>query len=340
MEDGISAIVRPSVSGFCALMSALGRPSGSDGRQANGEGGPGSKSTDFSTDANTVRAKMTSPRAVAVGVLATALTLLSVAGTAVAATTGPLPSHDSLLEPGEMLALGQSVTSSNGRFRLTLRRDGELALYQDTTMLWRSGTAGEGADRLVMQRNGDLAMYRPLAYGSEPVWRSGSDGFAGAVLSVRDEGGVVIRLGGNPTIWSAALPPPDVGLAGTKHVVYVRGDQMVWLVSADGSLFDSYPVSGRATWPVPGRYEVLSKSLRSQSLSGHVWMEHMVRFVKPAGRAATGFHSIPVTWNGTPIQTVDELGQFRSSGCVRQRNDKAEQLYDWAPIGTPVIVVA
>ena len=66
----------------------------------------------------------------------------------------------------------------------------------------------------------------------------------------------------------------------------------------------------------------------------------MVRFVKPAGRAATGFHSIPVTWNGTPIQTVDELGQFRSSGCVRQRNDKAKQLYDWAPIGTPVIVVA
>ena len=283
---------------------------------------------------------MTSRRAVAVGVLATVLTLLSVAGTAVAATTGPLPSHDSLLEPGEMLSLGQSVTSSNGRFRLTLRGDGELALYQDTTMLWRSGTAGEGADRLVMQRNGDLAMYRPLAYGSEPVWRSGSDGFAGAVLSVRDEGGVVIRLGGNPIIWSAALPPPEVGLAGTKHFVYGRGDQMVWLVDSDGTLFDSYPVSGRATWPVPGRYQVFSKSPRSRSLSGHVSMEHMVRFVQPAGRAATGFHAIPVTWDGRPIQSEEELGQFRSAGCVRQRADKAEQLYAWAPIGTPVVVLA
>ena len=189
-------------------------------------------------------------------------------------------------------------------------------------------------------RNGVLEMFRSLQWGTETVWKSRTVGTDGAVLSVRDEGGVVIRREGSPIFWSAALPAPDVGLAGIKHVVYARGDQMVWLVSADGTLFDSYPVSGRATWPVPGRYKVLSKSLRSQALAGHVWMEHMVRFVQPKGRAATGFHSIPVTWSGRPIQTEEQLGTFRSLGCVRQRGDKAEQLYDWAPLGTPVIVVA
>lgn len=133
---------------------------------------------------------------------------------------------------------------------------------------------------------------------------------------------------------------PDVGLAGMKHIVYERGDQHVWLVQADGTLFDSYPVSGKADKPPPGRYEVFSKSLKTWALSGGVTMEHMVRFYQAPGRAAIGFHSIPVRPDGTPIQTVEELGQFRSIGCVRQRDDKAEQLYEWAPIGTPVVVLA
>ncbi len=133
---------------------------------------------------------------------------------------------------------------------------------------------------------------------------------------------------------------PDVGLAGVKHIVYERGDQQVWLVQADGTLFDSYPVSSRADWPPPGRYEVFSKSPQAWAFYGGITMEHMVRFLQPPGRAATGFHSIPRYPNGTPLQTVEELGQFPSAGYVRQRNNKAEQLYEWAPIGTPVVVLA
>ena len=129
-------------------------------------------------------------------------------------------------------------------------------------------------------------------------------------------------------------------LDGVKHIVYARGDQHVWLVQADGTLFDSYPVSGRADHPSPGRYSVYSKSLHTRALYGGITMDHMVRFLKPPGRAATGFHSIPVYPDGTPMQTEEELGQFRSGGCVRQRNDKAEQLYEWALVGTPVIVLA
>ena len=137
-----------------------------------------------------------------------------------------------------------------------------------------------------------------------------------------------------------AVAFPDVGLAGVKHIVYERGDQHVWLVQADGTLFDSYPVSGRADRPPPGRYEVFSKSPQAWAFYGGITMEHMVRFLQPPGRAATGFHSIPRYPNGTPMQTEGELGQFRSAGCVRQRDDKAEQLYEWAPIGTPVVVLA
>ena len=157
---------------------------------------------------------------------------------------------------------------------------------------------------------------------------------------MQDAGGAVVRGPDTPILWSAALPAPDVGLAGVRHIVYGRGDQMVWLVAADGTLFDSYPVSGRATYPRPGSYKVFSKSRYTQSRTGTVLMEYMVRFLKRLPARSVGFHTIPVTRSGRPVQTVDELGQFRSAGCVRQRTDKAEQLYQWTPVGTPVVVLA
>lgn len=279
-------------------------------------------------------------RTFAIGVAATVLVLLCPAEPTAAAAAVPPSSADHLLEAGETLEPGQFVASPSGRFRLMFRYDGNLVLYEEGTALWSSGTAGTGTDRLMMGDDGALVMHKQLAFGPQPVWISNRGWFPGAVLSVRDGGGVVIRREDSPIIWSAALPAPDVGLDGVKHVVYGRGDQMVWLVDSAGAVFDSYPVSGRATWPRPGRYEVFSKSLRTWSVSGHVSMVHMVRFVRPSGGAATGFHSIPVTWDGSPIQSDEELGQFRSAGCVRQRNDKAELLYDWAPLGTPVVVLA
>jgi lipoprotein-anchoring transpeptidase ErfK/SrfK len=62
----------------------------------------------------------------------------------------------------------------------------------------------------------------------------------------------------------------------------------------------------------------------------------MVRFAR-GQRLAIGFHAIP-TANGRPIQGVDELGQYRSHGCVRQAPGDAARLYDWAPLGTTVVV--
>lgn len=298
-----------------------------------------SKSTGIGTFPVTVQVLMISRR-LAVIVVGAVLALTGLVGPSSASSSLTVLADDHLLSPGEVLELGQSVTSSSGRVTLSLRHGGDLVLYQDNRAMWATGTAGTGAHRLIMRHDGVLALYRHAAYGSAPVWQSPGRAVPGATLSVQDEGGMVMRTEGSPIIWSAALSAPDVGLEGVRHVIYGRGDQMVWLVESDGSLFDSYPVSGRATWPVPGRYKVLSKSLRSSSVSGHVSMEHMVRFVQPPGLAATGFHSIPVTWAGTPIQTEAELGQFRSAGCVRQANDKAEQMYAWAPLGTPVIVLA
>ena len=68
-------------------------------------------------------------------------------------------------------------------------------------------------------------------------------------------------------------------------------------------------------------------------------MRDMVRFVRPGtwgNQWAYGFHSIPRYPNGNPMQTEDQLGTFRSGGCVRQADHKAAAMYDWASIGTTV----
>jgi hypothetical protein len=152
-----------------------------------------------------------------------------------------------------------------------------------------------------------------------------------------------VRPQGDGT-WAVSVPPaadprfpavPD-GTGSGRRIVYSNSSQRVWLVEADGSIFDSYLVSGRRGVPAPGTYAVYSES--AVAYSGNLRLFHMVRFAH--GRSlAIGFHSIPVRPDGSPIQGLDELGQYRSHGCVRQDPAQAEELYKWADIGTTVVVL-
>ena len=138
-------------------------------------------------------------------------------------------------------------------------------------------------------------------------------------------------------IWTGP-PVPDNSGSG-RRIVYSNSGQRVWLIEANGTVFNSHLVSGRAFTPSPGTYQVFSKS--RLAFAGHdgITMNNMVRFAH--GRTlAIGFHSIPKYGNGAPMQTVAQLGTYRSSGCVRQRADQAAVLYEWSTIGTVVIVLA
>src|SRR3954469_11149742 len=128
---------------------------------------------------------------------------------------------------------------------------------------------------------------------------------------------------------------PDASGAG-RRIVYSNGQQRIWLVEEDGTVTDTHLVSGRRNFPKPGNYAVFSRSPVTRS--GSVSMQYMVRWYQ-SPRLAVGFHSIPVTRRGRPIQSESQLGTFRSHGCVRQRLDDARFVWDWAPIGTPVVVV-
>lgn len=135
---------------------------------------------------------------------------------------------------------------------------------------------------------------------------------------------------------------PDAGVAAPagsgdgKRIVYSVQGQRVWLIEADNRVARTYRVSGRAGTPRAGTYSVYSKSPTASS--GAVTMRYMVRFAH-GQRLAIGFHSIPRTASGQPIQSTSELGSYRSHGCVRQADADAATLWNFAPIGTKVVVV-
>ena len=171
-------------------------------------------------------------------------------------------------------------------------------------------------------------------------WRSLLDGGtprAEIVLHFAQSDEHVRRTGTTPPL--PAHPPVPDGSGQGRRIVYDNSDQRVWLVEADGSVHDSYLVSGSRDTPDPGTYSVWSKSEKAWAGHHGITMDHMVRFAH-GRRLAIGFHSIPVRANGEPLQTIDQLGTHQSAGCVRQSPLKAEVLYRWADIGTTVVVLA
>jgi lipoprotein-anchoring transpeptidase ErfK/SrfK len=137
------------------------------------------------------------------------------------------------------------------------------------------------------------------------------------------------------------LPVPS----GTgRRIVFSRSDQRVWLVRARPSGSDqvqrTYLVSGSVTDNLqPGTYSVYSKSRWAVGIEDTGVMQYFVRFTQGPTGAAIGFHSIP-THNDVPLQTRAQLGRPQSHGCIRQDLPDAIALWNFAPVGTKVVVVA
>ena len=132
--------------------------------------------------------------------------------------------------------------------------------------------------------------------------------------------------------------PPESGTG--RRLVYSRAGQRVWAVDADGQILRSWLVSGsKYNNETPGTHQVYSRSEMSTAWNGKAYLPHMVRWLK-TDIGAIGFHEIPIhVSDGTVYMTEAELGQRLSGGCQRQAKADADFVWDWAQIGTVVVVV-
>lgn len=92
--------------------------------------------------------------------------------------------------------------------------------------------------------------------------------------------------------------------------------------------------SGKASTPTPvGTFAVMSKYPRAWSRLAGLWMPWWMQFTKQGA----GLHELP-EWPSGAKEGAAHLGRPVSHGCVRLGVGPAKILYDWAPVGTPVIV--
>jgi hypothetical protein len=102
------------------------------------------------------------------------------------------------LDPGEMLTLGQSITSPNGQYSFGLLSNGDICLYptnNSNNPIWDAGLAGKGIESLMMQTDGNLVGYDSA---NHPVWATNTYNNGGAWCQILDSGEVAIAK----NIWS------------------------------------------------------------------------------------------------------------------------------------------
>ena len=115
---------------------------------------------------------------------------------------------DTLTE-GQKLVKGESLTSNNGAYTVTLQDDGNLVLAARGHVLWATGTNGQNVVRAEVQRDGNFVLYT----ADKPVWATETKGKKNVRLVIQDDRNLVLYAADGPA-WSTktetdAPPPPE-----------------------------------------------------------------------------------------------------------------------------------
>jgi lipoprotein-anchoring transpeptidase ErfK/SrfK len=126
-----------------------------------------------------------------------------------------------------------------------------------------------------------------------------------------------------------------------RRIVYDISAQRVWLVNSKDDVERTYLVSGskHTNLVKPGEYDVYSMSPDAVSYDGKETMHYMVRFTT-GKHSPIGFHDIPALDDGTLVESRSQLGTPQSAGCIRQWITDAKALWEFARVGTRVVVTA
>ena len=136
------------------------------------------------------------------------------------------------------------------------------------------------------------------------------------------------------------MPPLPASSGSGKRLVYDRAGQRVWAVDGNDRVVRSWLVSGsKYSNELPGVHEVYSRSEYSTAWNGKAILPRMVRWLQTK-IGHIGFHGIPRhVEDNSRYQTDAELGTRLSGGCQRQADLDAAFVWDFAQIGTKVVVL-
>ncbi|MEP7200694.1 MAG: L,D-transpeptidase [Chloroflexota bacterium] len=123
-----------------------------------------------------------------------------------------------------------------------------------------------------------------------------------------------------------------------KRIEVILSQQKLIAWADDRKAFEFLVTTGQAAQPtIPGEYEILDKDADAYSegwlLKLPFWMG-----IYQFGDYENGFHALPTDDDGHEYWR-DALGQYPvSHGCVVLAPEDAEALFEWAEVGTPVVI--
>ena len=136
------------------------------------------------------------------------------------------------------------------------------------------------------------------------------------------------------TVWSGELPEIEEKVK-IKKIIIDLSEQKLNTYEND-ELTGEYPVStgknGMKT--PPGEFKVYEKRARAWSKMAGLWMPYWMLIDPVRGM---GIHELP-EWPSGYKEGADHLGKPVSHGCIRLGVGPAKIVYDWADIGTRVII--
>jgi nucleoid-associated protein YgaU len=113
---------------------------------------------------------------------------------------------DTLTE-GQKLVRGESLTSNNGAYTLTLQDDGNLVLASRGQAIWATSTNGQDVVRAEVQPDGNFVLYT----ADKPVWHTNTQGKKDVKLVLQDDRNLVLYAS-DGAAWSTKTetdaPPP------------------------------------------------------------------------------------------------------------------------------------
>jgi len=147
-----------------------------------------------------------------------------------------------------------------------------------------------------------------------------------------------------PTVGPPIRPKQVPNTDGSKAHKYIEVDisQQKLYLFEHGILKRSYSVSTGLEYPTPtGTFYIYNKNPNAYSSIYHVWMAYWLGFyLDPHLKASIGIHELPY-WYVSGVKKFrprDFIGSPHTGGCIALDIGKAQEVYMFADIGTPVYI--
>ena len=121
-----------------------------------------------------------------------------------------------------------------------------------------------------------------------------------------------------------------------QRILVSISQQHMWVYDGSTQVYSFVISTGMHNSTATGSFTILDKIPRAYGATWDLWMPDWMG-IYYAGTLENGIHALPILSNGQTLW-AGLLGQPASFGCIILSTADAKTLYDWANVGTPVII--